>query len=64
MRKVRLTDVGFIDYVVNTEAILYLRISHPFDERGPTTLIVMHGDRTITVEGTLDETIEKLGWHV
>ena len=68
MRKVRLTDTGGRKYVVNTDAILYLREDHLMDEDGEMlsrcTAIIMPDGLRISVQSDIDETVEKLGWHV
>lgn len=68
MRKIRLTDTGGRKYVVNTEAILYLREDCLTNEDGDilsvTTAIIMPDGLRISVEMDINETIEKLGWHV
>jgi len=68
MRKVRVTDTGGRKYVVNTEMILYLREDHLTDEDRETlsrsTAIIMPGGLRISVQSNLEETVEKLGWHV
>jgi len=64
MSKVRLTDVNGRHLIVNTDLIYYLeeRTSEGLD--GTWTVLVMPDNVNIIVDGTLDQTIEKLRWRV
>ena len=64
MSKVRLTDVNGRHLIVNTDLIYYLEERTSEGLEGVWTVLVMPDNVNIIVNGTLDQTIEKLRWRV
>jgi len=64
MSKVRLTDVNGNHLIVNADLVHFLQERTSEGLEGVWTVLVMPDNVNIIVNGTLDQTIEKLRWRV